>query len=159
MAQALTKIVAAGRWKYASHRLRASSGRPLGTKNVPGPRPPSSRARMSGSAPLAMNTPQPARVASRAALIFEIMPPVAVSLIVPPAMASISGVIFATTGTICFVPLRSTSPGAVERMKRYWARAKLATIAASVSLSPNFSSAWISAALTVSFSLITGMVP
>ena len=73
---------------------------------------------ISDSKPLAMNTPQPARVASFAAVIFETMPPTAVSLVVPPAIASISGVIFSTTGTTFPVPFISMSPGAVERMMR-----------------------------------------
>ena len=81
---------AGGRWKYASHRFFSSIGRPFGTKNVPGPRPASSRAITSDSEPLAMNTPHPARVASFAAVIFETMPPTAVSLVVPPAIASMS---------------------------------------------------------------------
>jgi len=101
-----------------------------------------------------MNTPHPALVASFAAEILLIMPPVAVSLVVPPAIASISGVIFSTTGTTCPVPLRSINPGAVDKIARYCAPVRLATMAESVSLSPNL----ISAALTVSFSLMIGMV-
>ena len=110
---------------------------------------------MSRSAPLAMKTPQPARVASLAAEILLTIPPRAVSLVVPPAMPSISGVIRSTTGTIWPVPFRSISPGAVERMISVSASIRLATMAERVSFSPNL----ISAALTVSFSLITGMAP
>ena len=102
-----------------------------------------------------MNTPHPDLVAIRAAEILDTMPPTAVSLVVPPAIASIEAVIFSTTGTISPVPFMSIRPGAVERMTKYWARARLATMADRVSLSPNL----ISAALTVSFSLITGIVP
>ena len=110
---------------------------------------------MSGSEPLAMKTPQPALVATFAAEILLIMPPVAVSLVVPPAIASISGVIFSTTGTTSPVPFMSMRPGAVEMMARWSASTRLATIAESVSLSPNL----ISAALTASFSLMIGTVP
>ena len=113
---------------------------------------------MSGSAPLAMNTPQPDFVASFAAEIFVTIPPTAVSLVVPPAIASTSGVILSTTGTTWPVPFMSISPGAVERMNRCWACASEATRAESVSLSPKRIS-WISAELTVSFSLITGTAP
>ena len=66
---------------------------------------------MSGSAPLAMKTPQPDLVASLAAEILLTMPPTAVSLVVPPAMASISGVILSTTGTTRPVPFMSIEPG------------------------------------------------
>ena len=110
---------------------------------------------MEGSAPLAMNTPQPERRAILAAVILEIMPPVAVTSVVPPAMASISGVIFSTTGRMRPVPFISIRPGAVERMTSWSASTRPATRAERVSLSPNL----ISAALTVSFSLITGMTP
>ena len=114
---------------------------------------------MSGSAPLAMKTPQPDFVAIRAADSLLTIPPTAVWLVVPPAMASISGVIRSTTGTTRPVPLMSTRPGAVERIRRNCAPTRLATIAESVSLSPNVSIALISAALTVSFSLMIGTVP
>jgi hypothetical protein len=115
---------------------------------------------MSGSAPLAMKTPQPDFVASLAAESLLTIPPTAVTLDVPPAIASISGVIRSTTGTTRPEPFMSTRPGAVERMRRNWAPTRLATIAESVSLSPNPPPGLsISAELTVSFSLMTGTAP
>ena len=115
---------------------------------------------MSRSAPLAMKTPQPDLTASLAADSLLTIPPTAVSLDVPPAIASISGVIRSTTGTMRPVPFRSTRPGAVERMSRNWAPTRLATIAESVSLSPKpLPTSRISAALTASFSLMIGTAP
>jgi hypothetical protein len=113
---------------------------------------------MSGSAPLAMKTPHPDLVASFAAESLLTIPPTAVSLVVPPAIASISGVILPTTGTMRPVPLMSIRPGAVERMSRKSAPTRLATIAESVSLSPKRIPV-ISAALTASFSLMTATAP
>ena len=110
---------------------------------------------MSGSAPFAMKTPQPDFVAILAAESLLTIPPTDVSLVVPSAMASISGVILSTTGTTRPVPLLSMSPGAVVRIMRNRAPRRLATMAESVSLSPNL----ISAALTASFSLMTGTAP
>ena len=113
---------------------------------------------MSGSAPLAMKTPQPDFVASLAAESLLTIPPTAVSLVVPPAMASISGVILSTTGTTRPVPFMSTSPGAVERMRRIL-RAHEARDHRRERCRCRRMHALISAALTASFSLIIGTAP
>ena len=104
--------------------------------------------------PLPIKTAQPDLVAILAASIFVLIPPTAVTLVVPLAISSMAGVISATNGISSPLVGCVINPLAVERITSNWAFVRDERRADKTSLSPNL----ISSSLTESFSFTTGMI-
>ena len=135
--------------------MRCFNSKPAGAKKVPSVLPSIICGSRPGVSPHPINTAQPDFVATLAASILVAIPPIAVGLVVPSAIFSISELISLTNGTSTPEFTDVIKPFAVVRIIRSSACVREARRADNMSLSPNFNSS----SLIESFSLTTGTTP